>query len=777
MIDFYANVEQRVPIGEGSRFDAIKREIGSAFGEQDDIRLYQDGLLVTSSKEFNTRADTYLVRGRNPKVVRDETVFAGGDVEKGAIDLDALFNAFLTEKRLSGKAALALAARAERLLKKESNLVEVSEPVTIVGDLHGQFFDLPTVFSKAVGGDYKCADTSFLFLGDFVDRGTYNTEVGLFALAMKVAHPDKVFLLRGNHESVKQTEKMRTDVEFKVKYNEKVFDKVISAFRSLPVAAVVHAGGKQLFCAHGGFGDEINRPADVNKKIKNRFVEPTKDPVLRGLAWNDPDKKVMIKDNAKAPREWDLARLDRARKGPVKEASKLSSKMFKKSKRGGSIRMYTLEALHVFLKNSGCLALVRGHEQKEGFELGQPGPEYNFPSVITIFSAPNYTQKSKNKGAVIVCREGKLQIREYDWMPQPCYTEDWTKDVDREDFHMWLFHNHRKELHDLTAEELDEAFKPMFPRRTPGERDLWAILFRNIERVPVVAKASAEELTKGALDMAAFFAAVDHRSKGEAEEEKYELDTFSDDDLEDDSEDDDSESDRARRRARSFSLRGGGDGSDSSSSAQRSTFDPDRDLNDDERKLYKQFCLFDKDGNGEISEGEIGLVFQTLGQKPSSKELKELIASVDRDKSGTLNFREFVQLFSKRQAKTGSDEALEKAWKCFDADGSGQVTSDELTRVMNLLGEKVTKEEIQDMMDSGDTSGDQLLSKDEFMTQLKDARSRVASGSESGSDSDSDSGSGSDSGGSYGSDDSSGSDSGSDSDSGSGSGSGSESSY
>jgi hypothetical protein len=76
----------------------------------------------------------------------------------------------------------ALCAKAREILVEESNVQRVDAPVTICGDIHGQFYDLKELFK--VGGE--CPDTNYLFLGDFVDRGFYSVETFLLLLALKV---------------------------------------------------------------------------------------------------------------------------------------------------------------------------------------------------------------------------------------------------------------------------------------------------------------------------------------------------------------------------------------------------------------------------------------------------------------------------------------------------------------------------------------------------------------------------------------------------------------
>lgn len=90
-----------------------------------------------------------------------------------------------------------LCYKARELLIEEGNVVHVDAPVTICGDIHGQFHDLMELFR--VGGDVP--DTNYLFMGDFVDRGFYSLESFLLLLCLKVRYPDRITLIRGNHES------------------------------------------------------------------------------------------------------------------------------------------------------------------------------------------------------------------------------------------------------------------------------------------------------------------------------------------------------------------------------------------------------------------------------------------------------------------------------------------------------------------------------------------------------------------------------------------------
>ncbi len=100
------------------------------------------------------------------------------------------------EGRLTQDAAIKLIDMASALFKAEPNMLELRYPITVCGDVHGQFFDLMRLFD--VGGDPR--DTQYLFLGDYVDRGCFSTEVVYYLYALKITYPKSFYMLRGNHE-------------------------------------------------------------------------------------------------------------------------------------------------------------------------------------------------------------------------------------------------------------------------------------------------------------------------------------------------------------------------------------------------------------------------------------------------------------------------------------------------------------------------------------------------------------------------------------------------
>lgn len=90
-----------------------------------------------------------------------------------------------------------ICSKVKELLNEEENVVKINSPVTIVGDVHGQFYDLIELFR--VGGEVP--NTNYLFLGDYVDRGAASVETITYLALLKLRYPKRFTLLRGNHET------------------------------------------------------------------------------------------------------------------------------------------------------------------------------------------------------------------------------------------------------------------------------------------------------------------------------------------------------------------------------------------------------------------------------------------------------------------------------------------------------------------------------------------------------------------------------------------------
>lgn len=305
---------------------------------------------------------------------------------------------FFKEGRLEDKQAKYIIERAAQILAKEPNMVEVKSPVTVCGDIHGQYYDLMKLFE--VGGSLQ--DNTYLFLGDYVDRGDFGIECLLYLFALKIWDPTRIYLLRGNHECRHLTEYFTFKKECIHKYNLDIYEACIQSFCALPVAALVD---NRFFCVHGGISPQLITLNDLNSL--NRFQEPGSQGLLCDLLWADPMTNFGHETEPSA-------------NGP---GLKPGTSFVNNSVRGCSY-YYTYAAVCQFLERNNLLTVIRGHEaQDAGYTMHRKTPKKNFPSVITIFSAPNYCDAYKNRGAVLKYANKNITIRQYNscshpyWLP------------------------------------------------------------------------------------------------------------------------------------------------------------------------------------------------------------------------------------------------------------------------------------------------------------------------------------------------------------------------
>ena len=182
---------------------------------------------------------------------------------------------------LSEKEVKELCERAKDILREEMNVQKIPAPVSIVGDIHGQYHDLVELFR--LGG--PAPDTNYLFLGDYVDRGYYSVECVTLVVALKVRYPSRITILRGNHESRQITQVYGFYDECLRKYGTpNVWGYFTDLFDFLPLAAVVE---NSIFCPHGGLSPSIET-LDAILSLDRILEIPHEGPIC-DLMWSDPD--------------------------------------------------------------------------------------------------------------------------------------------------------------------------------------------------------------------------------------------------------------------------------------------------------------------------------------------------------------------------------------------------------------------------------------------------------------------------------------------------------
>lgn len=132
------------------------------------------------------------------------------------------------------------------------------------------------------------------------------------------------------------------------------------------------------------------------------------------------------------------------------------------------------------------------------------------------------------------------------------------------------------------------------------------------------------------------------------------------------------------------------------------------------KALREAFEMFDADKNGTISVAEIKSVLKKLGKNMNDKEIKKMMNTVDKDKSGEIDFDEFCQMMG----MNSEDELIEEAFNVFDCNGDKKISASELVYVMNAIGETITQEEADEMVKMADKDGDFQIDFDEFRAAL-----------------------------------------------------------
>ncbi|KXN91822.1 Serine/threonine-protein phosphatase 2B catalytic subunit A1 [Leucoagaricus sp. SymC.cos] len=313
-----------------------------------------------------------------------EQFFANRGQDRTRPDVAFLKNHFYREGRLTEEQALWIIERGTELLQKEPNVLQVDAPITVCGDIHGQYYDLMKLFE--VGG--SPADTRYLFLGDYVDRGYFSIECVLYLWSLKIWYPDTLFLLRGNHECRHLTDYFTFKLECKHKYTERVYEACMESFCALPLAAIMN---KQFLCIHGGLSPELNTLDDI--RAIDRFREPPTHGLMCDILWSDP-----IEDFG---------------------SEKTSDNFVHNHVRGCSF-FFTYQAACQFLERNNLLSIIRAHEaQDAGYRMYRKTKTTGFPSVMTIFSAPNYLDVYNNKAAVLKYESNVMNIRQFNCTPHP----------------------------------------------------------------------------------------------------------------------------------------------------------------------------------------------------------------------------------------------------------------------------------------------------------------------------------------------------------------------
>lgn len=217
--------------------------------------------------------------------------------------IDDMTERFKNGKTIHKKYAYQIVLAVKNIVYNEPTMVEVEIPqdvrLTVCGDTHGmflklsspagltvkigQYFDLMELFRINGKPDEK---NWYLFNGDFVDRGSWSTEIALLLYANKWLRPNNFFINRGNHETDDMNRAYGFEGECKAKYNERTFKLFSESFSALPLATLI---GKKFFVLHGGlFSDDNVTLDDIRKLDRHRQRQPGQSGLMMEMLWTDP---------------------------------------------------------------------------------------------------------------------------------------------------------------------------------------------------------------------------------------------------------------------------------------------------------------------------------------------------------------------------------------------------------------------------------------------------------------------------------------------------------
>lgn len=301
--------------------------------------------------------------------------------------ITSMISLFKDGKQIPRKYLFAIILGAMKHFVSEPSLVEIDvtkrtqqDPktkVTVCGDTHGQFYDLLNIFKL---NGFPSESNVYLFNGDFVDRGSWSTEIAILFFAYKCLYPNSFFLNRGNHESDAMNKMYGFEGECKAKYKtDLVYSLFTEAFAYLPLATVIE---QKHLVLHGGL---FSKDGVTLEDIKNidRFAQkqPGNTGIMMELLWSDPQPEL-------------------GRSAP---------------KRGVGVQ-FGPDVTKRFCDDNGLKTVIRSHEvRQQGYEMEHDG------YLCTVFSAPNYCDTQGNEGAYIniAAPDCDLKFNRFSAVPHP----------------------------------------------------------------------------------------------------------------------------------------------------------------------------------------------------------------------------------------------------------------------------------------------------------------------------------------------------------------------
>jgi diadenosine tetraphosphatase ApaH/serine/threonine PP2A family protein phosphatase len=291
------------------------------------------------------------------------------------MDIDQFIANVLAHQPIDEFELAALFSLAAEIFYQEGNIISLSAPITVCGDVHGQFYDVLELFQ--IGG--PPSEKRYLFLGDYVDRGHYSVDTVALLLAYKVRYPTTFFLLRGNHECRQVNHMYGFYEEVLSRFGHPgPYNLINELFDNLPMAALI---GTKIFCVHGGLSPEIRSLVQIPSFDRVKEI-PSGGPVS-DLVWSDPE-------------------------------AGLPNDGWGHSQRGAGF-LFGPKPANEFCHNNALLFIARAHQ------MAADGYQWHFPpdrKVVTVWSAPNYMYRSGNRASVMIVPDTlEPEFRQFDAVP------------------------------------------------------------------------------------------------------------------------------------------------------------------------------------------------------------------------------------------------------------------------------------------------------------------------------------------------------------------------
>jgi len=360
----------------------------------DFVRHIPINQLSEESRKLNGKVKQATVEKQNPNE-QLYTTFLDQLLNPKKYSVESIKNAFMFRKEY----VIELAKQFKELVEAQPVIIRLRTPLKVFGSLHGNFQDLMRMFDlwkapveNSLGGDID--SVAYLFLGNYVDRGTRSLETICLLMALKLKYPETIYLLRGSHEDYlinirygfgeECTSRLREDIN----NPNSVFQAINKAFTYLPFGAIIE---NKMLCVHGGIGPsikkvedfyKINRPIDLGTKST-----PAEQAILLNSLWSDPIENEI--------------------------ESGFKKNLFRSFISTDHIFRFGADIVKEFLDNNKLEVMIRSHEvPRNGIDT------FANSRLITITSCTNYCGMVGNLACLLVIKK-TLEIVPKLLLPNP----------------------------------------------------------------------------------------------------------------------------------------------------------------------------------------------------------------------------------------------------------------------------------------------------------------------------------------------------------------------